>query len=223
MGLDGIELLMAVEEEFKIAISYEEAAQCVTVGKLVDLVHSRLQQSREAPCASQHGFYVIRGQLMKTLGLTREKIKPETRLNDLLGRKDRKKRWRKLINSIVQKEPMLPGLVRPRWMVILLVLLMGGTCFGLVFFTWIPFPFSFIAAVVVGVIVDLIMTPFKCELPTEFNQVKDLIQFVTTLDSRIWSKEEVFQTVRAITVEQLGVNESHVTLEAHFVNDLGVG
>ena len=45
MGLDGIELLMAVDEEFKIAISYEEAAHCVTVGKLVDLVHSRLQKA----------------------------------------------------------------------------------------------------------------------------------------------------------------------------------
>jgi len=223
MGLDGIELLMAVEEEFKIAISYEEAAHCVTVGKLVALVHSRLQQSREEPCASQHGFYVIRDQLMRVLGLTRAQIKPETRLNDLIGRKDRRKRWRELIQSIMDKDPMLPALVRPKWLTIALLLLMAATCLGLVVFTWVPFVFAFLAAVAVGLIGNVLTVPFKRELPTEFNQVKDLIKFVTTLDSRIWSKEEVFQKVRSITVEQLGVNESHVTLEAHFVNDLGVG
>ena len=223
MGLDGIELLMAVEEEFKIAISYEEAAHCVTVGKLVALVHSRLQQSREEPCASQHGFYVIRDQLMRVLGLTRAQIKPETRLNDLIGRKDRRKRWRELIQSIMDKDPMLPALVRPKWLTIALLLLMAATCLGLVVFTWVPFVFAFLAAVAVGLIGNVLTVPFKRELPTEFNQVKDLIKFVTTLDSRVWSKEEVFQKVRSITVEQLGVNESHVTLEAHFVNDLGVG
>jgi acyl carrier protein len=222
MGLDGVELLMAVEEEFKIAISYEEAAQCVTVGKLVDLVHSRLQQTREAPCASQHGFYVIRDQLVKVLGAAREQIKPETNLKDLLGRKDRKRRWRVLIQSIVKKDPMLPGLVRPAWMILVLLLLMAGVCFSLTFFTWVPFSFSLIVALIAGISVDLLMTPFKCELPSKITQVKDLIPFVTTLDSRILSKEEVFQKIRAITVEQLGVNESHVTLDAHFVDDLGV-
>lgn len=45
MGLDGVELVMAVEKEFKIAIADADAAQCVTVGRLVDLVHSRLRHA----------------------------------------------------------------------------------------------------------------------------------------------------------------------------------
>ncbi|MCG0237937.1 MAG: acyl carrier protein [Bacillota bacterium] len=35
------------------------------------------------------------------------------------------------------------------------------------------------------------------------------------------SKEEIFKKVKAIIVDQLGVDESEVTPEAHFIDDLG--
>lgn len=35
------------------------------------------------------------------------------------------------------------------------------------------------------------------------------------------SEEEIFQTLKEIIVEQLGVDEEKVTLEASFVDDLG--
>ena len=59
MGLDGVEIVMAIEEEFKITISDSEAAGADTVGKVVDLVHARLRHNKEEPCPSQHGFYVV--------------------------------------------------------------------------------------------------------------------------------------------------------------------
>jgi hypothetical protein len=54
------------------------------------------------------------------------------------------------------------------------------------------------------------------------SQVKDLIKLVKSLDSKTWSEEEVFAKVRVITAEQLGVNESQVTLDAKFIDDLGL-
>lgn len=35
------------------------------------------------------------------------------------------------------------------------------------------------------------------------------------------TKEEIFKKVKAIIVDQLGVEESEVTLESHFIDDLG--
>lgn len=35
------------------------------------------------------------------------------------------------------------------------------------------------------------------------------------------NEEEVFKKVKGVVVEQLGVNESEVTKEAHYVDDLG--
>jgi acyl carrier protein len=224
MGLDGVELVMAVEEEFKIAISDSDAEQCVTVGRLVDLVHARLRHTAQEPCPSQHGFYIVRRQLMNVLGVTRAQIKPETRLDDLIGKKNRRERWRDLVESLTDKQTRWPALVRPTAInVVVFGVLPAATCIGLAVFTWLPFPLAFFAAVAVGFIGACLTVPFKCEFPHSFCHVQDMIKFTKTLDSRIWSKEEVFQKVRAITVEQLGVKESQVTLEARFVDDLGVG
>ncbi|MBV5350404.1 hypothetical protein JZU71_04570, partial [bacterium] len=60
------------------------------------------------------------------------------------------------------------------------------------------------------------------EFPDGMSQVKDLIKLVKSLDSKTWSEEEVFVKVRAITAEQFGVDESKVTRDAKFIDDLGL-
>ena len=222
MGLDGVELIMAVEEEFKIAISDSDEEKCVTVGKLVDLVYSQLRHSSHEPCASQHGFYIVRRHLLDTFGLRRVEIKPETRLDALIGKASRRERWRDLGVSLAEDTKRWPALVRPKWMTILLSLLVVGSCLCLVVFTRLPFVGAFFAAVIIGIMGACLTIPFKREFPTRFSRVQDLAQFIATLDAGVWSKDEVFQKVRAITVEQLGVKESQVTLEAKFLDDLGV-
>lgn len=42
MGLDGVELVLAVEHEFQIIITDEEAVRVTTPAKLTDLVYSKL-------------------------------------------------------------------------------------------------------------------------------------------------------------------------------------
>ena len=103
MGLDGIELIMAVEEEFKIVIADVEAASCTTVGKLVELVFSRLKQNEGVPCPSQHGFYVVRRKVREFLDLGRFRVRPETRLDELIGRTDRRQVWCGLIQNVVER------------------------------------------------------------------------------------------------------------------------
>ena len=84
MGLDGVELVMAVEEEFQIAISDSEANECSTVRKLVELVHSRLRHSSTDPCPSQHSFYHARRNLISILQAQRNEIKPDTNLEEIV-------------------------------------------------------------------------------------------------------------------------------------------
>ena len=143
---------MAVEEEFKIAISDADAAQCITVGKLVDLVHSRLRHSAQEPCASQHGFYIVRRQLMNTQGLRRNQVRPETQLRALIGKAKRRENWRLLGVSLTGETKKWPPLVRPKWLSVLLLVLVVATCLGLVVFSWLPFVAAFFAAVAVGLI-----------------------------------------------------------------------
>jgi len=74
MGLDALELVIAVEDEFKIALSNEETSRVQTVSDLVELVFSRLRQDKSQPCPSQHCFYVIRRNVIDAWGVERSRI-----------------------------------------------------------------------------------------------------------------------------------------------------
>ena len=49
MGLEGVELVMEVEDEFAISISDEAAQQAVTVGDLYNLVLRLVRESETSP------------------------------------------------------------------------------------------------------------------------------------------------------------------------------
>jgi acyl carrier protein len=224
MGLDAVEIVISVEDEFQIVLTDAEAGSCETVGKLVDLVYSRLRHEASDPCPCQHGFYLVRRQLMTLFALPRERIRPETRLAELIGKAGRRQRWRQLIEALVGQPAVIPQLLRPGW----LRLLVGA---GMPLFAgWASmrfFWFSFFEAVAVAVMVfflgEWLTQRFENEFPAHFYQVQDLVKLVRTTDAKPWTKEEVFAKIQAITVKILGVEASKVTLDAHFVNDLGVG
>jgi len=223
MGLDGVELVLAVEKEFKIDISDSDAEQCFTIGNLVDLVYARLRHNVDEPCPSQQGFYVVRRQMVNLLGLKRSQIKPETRFEDIIDRKNRRKMWRDLVRSLTGQKTFRLSLVHSKWMNLLVILVFPATTFVcIVAFTWLPFEIALFLAVIVGIIGNRLTVPFKREFPAEFSQVQNLIRFVKTLDLKTWTKEEVFQKIKKITVDLLGVKESQVTLDARFVDDLEI-
>ncbi len=225
MGLDGVELVMAIEEEFKIAISDAEASESDTVGKIVHLVHARLRHIAEEPCPSQHGFYVVRKQLMECVGLPRSAVKPDSKLEDLIPPEGRRLTWQNVILSLTGEQNTSAALVRPKWLNRIVMLLLPAVAFGLTL-KWVPlslFWLGFFPAIVVAYLGGRITSRWKTHFPSDFSLVRDLIQFVKTLDCRIWSEPEVFEKIREISVEILGVKREAVKRESHWVNDLGVG
>ncbi|KAB0664250.1 hypothetical protein F6V25_13845 [Oryzomonas japonica] len=224
MGLDAVELVMAVEEEFQIAISDSEACECTTVGKLVELVHSRLRHTSKGPCPSQHSFYIARQKLIEITHIPRHQIKPDTNLGDIIPRKKRKKLWKKVTTALSEGVFYQNRLVRPKWMIYgLIPAFFVLSCATFIF--WLGFPFSLAIISTLPVYIILVMTTqlFASEFPAEMSQVKDLIKLVKSLDSRTWSEEEVFAKIKTVTAEQLGINESLITRDAKFVDDLGAG
>jgi len=223
MGLDGVELIMAVEDEFQITIEDAEAEKCVTVKKLVDVVYSRLRHSETEPCLSQQGFYVVRKVLMDTLSVKRSMIKPDTRLEDLIERQNRRAAWQQVLNLLTNNLPISFSLVRPKWINLLVFLLLPvAVCTGNFIFQWWPLILTIPVGIIIAILGGMITSPWKQLFPSDYSTVKDLIRFVTTLETRVWEEDEVFQKIRKITVEQLGVKESDVTLETDFVKDLGI-
>ena len=225
MGLDGVELIMAIEEEFQIAISDAEASESETVGKMVDVVHARLRHCATDPCPSQHGFYVLRKCLMEQFGLTRSEVKPNSVLAELVPEEGRPAAWDTFMRNLTGDKDTSPVLVRPKWLNRIVVVMLPSVAL-LLPLIWIPPTFFWLGlfpALLVLYIGDMATTRWKTLFPAEYSQVKDLVRFVKTLDSRAWAKEEVFEKVREIAVEILGVKPEQVKLNARWVNDLGVG
>jgi acyl carrier protein len=233
MGLDLVELLLTIEDEFQIAVSDTDAEQCRTVGDAVDLVYSRVRKSENEPCPSQHGFYVVRKKLIGILSVSRCRIRPDTRLDELIRRKNRRASWKRILAELADRQGVWPRLTRPRWLKVVLFVI-GSFVFLACFFMcsllwrsgltvgdalWFFLFTAFFTALFLGVIT----VPFKTEFPEGFRFVKDLVKFVKTLDTRIWSREEVFEKVKKLTAEQLDVPESKVTEDADFLKDLRGG
>ena len=91
MGLDAVELLMAVEEKFGVSITDEEATKAVTVGDLKQLVKTKLDVADADGCLTQRAFHLIRKKATAEFGVLRRNLNPMPRLrlsfHNLLGAK----------------------------------------------------------------------------------------------------------------------------------------
>lgn len=107
MGLDGVELILAVEDAFQIHIADEEAGNVVTVGDLHALVIASLQRQDTKRCLTSTAFYRTRSGIVDALGVERRNIRPSTELAAILPEGDRRKKWRRIQASMMLKLPDL--------------------------------------------------------------------------------------------------------------------
>jgi acyl carrier protein len=84
MGLDTVELVMEIEDEFRIRIPDKDAERLQTVGMLVDYVVSRVRPGPRPPCGTARSLYCFRHALVSSYGLPRRSIRPSTRVAPLL-------------------------------------------------------------------------------------------------------------------------------------------
>lgn len=77
MGLDTVELVMAVEEQFAIEIPDEVAATLETVGLLHEFVVSQLQRRSLLPIDAAAVFSKLRDVICEQTGVERGRIVPD--------------------------------------------------------------------------------------------------------------------------------------------------
>jgi acyl carrier protein len=221
MGLDAVELVIVIEDEFQIVLSDEEAFKCETPNLLTDLVYSKLRQSESGVCPPMHGFYIIRKTLMEQLSIPREKIKPETKLVELIDKKDRVLLWKRLLSTLSTGQTIYAPLEKPRWIAIS-IFISSLIVFALFLFITESIIFSILAAIFNSMILNAATLWFQAEFPKNFQTVKDLIPIVSTLETKVWKREQVYNRVRMLVVEQLGVKPESVLPDSHFIKDLGM-
>lgn len=94
MGLDFVELVIAVEQMFDISVPDAVAAQMITPAILISHVQDAVGSAGERKaCISQRAFHRVRAALMTTLGVSRPEVELVTRIDTLFSGVRRHELW----------------------------------------------------------------------------------------------------------------------------------
>jgi hypothetical protein len=105
MDLDGVELILRIEDEFSINISEDEATAARTVGDWYDLVLEKLRTSSSR--ASNMALYRTKRAVVEVLQLPRRSVRPSTWLDPLLPPETRIARWKEIADRTGMEFPGL--------------------------------------------------------------------------------------------------------------------
>lgn len=228
MGLDGVELIMDVEDTFDIQITDEEATGCLTVGDLYECVKKKVDFTRNPKkCLTQMTFNSIRKVFVDNFGVSRKAVAPKAKTDTFLPITKRRETWA-LLSEKTQFD--LPRLELPSALVlfycILCVILIAVT-FAM---TWHNgyslFGISAVWIVFFATVVRWISSPLAVVVPARCNSVGDLAKTVISMNFRKMNESlgenELWDMVTTLVSVQLGVEKNDLKPETQFVRDLNM-
>src|SRR5947208_17042067 len=118
MGLDAVEIVMAVEKDFDIQIEDSEAEQILTPGQLIDLVMSKVATTTTDICLTHRSFNLLRQFFVRRYAFPRNQLKPDTSLQTILPRTQRLAQLQELSTELAIGS--FPQLIRRGWLIALL-------------------------------------------------------------------------------------------------------
>jgi hypothetical protein len=236
MGLDAIEIVMEVEEAFDVRLEDAAVEEVRTPRDLIDLVMGKIVQADPAGCLTQRAFNLLRAALLLQLPLKRRDIAPQARMADLVPRT-----YRKVLLDCLAAElgtPPMPSLVRPKWLVNLLVVGCIGLSIAIAVLIlrhelWEHRGALFIIVFFTGVVTAFLARAATRACCVEFSPqaatVGDLSRWIVAHKTDLapsapgkWTREQVAARIRDITIEQVGCAETYRE-DASFIQDLGMG
>lgn len=219
MGLEGVELVISVEEGFGISISDAEAEACSTPAGVIDLVYGKLQSSDEPVCVSQRAFYLLRKGLSQTLGVSRRKVDLDTDVRPFAAERLEREVWNDLRTAVQARS--WPALARPRWLVASMwISVLAAFCAMFAATHWMV---AVAGTALLAYCSVRLTRPFRSRIPAKFSRLRALVPFAVTSDAIFWTRDQVATSVKEMVIEVLSLREGQYRENAHFVKDLGMG
>jgi acyl carrier protein len=231
MGLDGVELIMAVEEAFGIEIRDEEAGQIRTPRQLCAVVAGKVRTGEPSVCLTQRSFYLLRRAFRGTVAVPRSRFRPETPLEQLVPSVRRRRTWLELRDAV--GAVAWPKMRLPFPLTIGLTTITVGSWAALSWWLIIGTRMGWIAALFTAGVSSLAMywaTASIRALQTSLagQTVRTLSEYLATFnqfllvpESTEWTAERIRLEVRRVIVDQLALRPDFSD-DADFVDDLGV-
>jgi acyl carrier protein len=227
MGLDTVELVMRVEDAFNITIKDHEAAKVRTAGDLFQIIKFKLGKHQTPVCPTARAFRSLRKELINT-GLPREKIRPETKLDEIIPAGSRREMMTRLIAASSLK---MPPLYRP----LSLVMAISAVVFLLSVSSCLVFPHQLPGAIFLSILAFVILAsaanvstrPWATEVHCA--TMGDFVRLVASYNFKALSAgnpnnstdPEVWEILRTIIAEQLGLKRDEIHKHSRFVEDMG--
>ncbi len=229
MGLDTVELVMEIEEEFGITFPDAAAEHCRTVNEVALYVYGRIEAcptSSTKPNTAVIRFQELRRDIAEISSVEPDSIHPESLASEAIPRGIRRKFWSR------SKVP-LPDLHRPNWAYACIALIGTGT-FAIVAVPLGSGSVDLISTLILAAAVAVVATfaailclrPFKRELPANISTIDDLARG-TFRHSKKYEPlpgeatfPQVLLRIRQITADQMGLPIEKVFPRSRFVEDL---
>ncbi len=221
MGLDGVELILATEEEFGIEIADSDAANLLTPHQLAAHVSHLLGrvEMKSSRCLSRAAFYRIRRTLCAEFSATRDAIHLATPLAPYLASTPRQ-RWRQLIQAIDARQ--LPRLVCPGWLTRSLGISLPLIALALAVMLALPPWGLLLMPALTWLLSMLLLDRLAWLLPAQLQTISDLVPYVRIAEPTDWNADYVLQRVMQLTAIQLGLKIGQLHPDSRFVEDLGL-
>jgi acyl carrier protein len=220
MGLDGVEIVMEVEDEFGIIIPDPDVERIMTVGGLADYVQHRLDPnataSADSRCGTSRVFYAMRRVMMNVLGVDRAGIRPTTPLASVVPYSRRSQLWEQMELAGVSA----PALRLPADVQVGVIALAGVFGFALLaaslLFGWNALILLCLAIPVACCASVVIMRTFNAFLPKSCVTVGDLARASWLTDREPERHSEIFDRVATIIAEQMNIPKESLRRETRF-------
>ena len=233
MGLDSVELVMAVEEKFGITISDEEACSISTVGDLHQCVVNKLNMADKSSCFSQRAFHLLRRHALSQFGIPRRSFRPDTELDTIVPKAKRREQWALFQHNVGASR--WPGLsLSNTGSVILMTSIFAIPALGAWYFiAKLHWNSGLVGILVIPTMAALMVAsryfiqPFQTEFPSGFTRVRDLAYSLVADNPQLfsaepprWTDDEAWSLLCSVIKAQTGVKQ--FTKDSRIVADLGI-
>lgn len=235
MGLDVAELIIEIEESFRIRLDDNELPEIKTVGQLHTAVLAKLGKKATSVCLSSAVFYRLRRVLTGTFGVAREQVRLATVTEGIIPADERRVQWHNLGQGLGNWR--LPELERPLWLRRLLlwpslVAALLGAAVGLFSHgttSYLGWGFG-LGAVLILIPGYKLTVPLAVCIPGECETIRATVRTFLRMNYGAMAasvnelnEAEVWDSLCWIIGWNLGVDEKTLTPETRFVEDLGAG
>jgi hypothetical protein len=240
MGLEGMDLLLCIEDGFGIRLDEGEALSVQTVGELHALVVGKLKERRTQTCLSSAVFYRLRRVLCAEVGVPRNQVRLHAWTEFVLPEELRPQAWGQLTAAL---QLQLPALRRPDWLGIFplvvqryLVMVLCALFVGVIMLPLIaldalagpsPGPLACLGCplVFIGMLAgichyDRLSAPYAVAVPRDCATLRGLVQAILqrnygrlAAEYRTVNEAEAWQALCATVGQALDVNAADLTPE----------